>query len=128
MNFYLLFTYISAHLLGNIAHSFDLFCSWNQAIVRKVRISEIWIRGRLTCFVDSAVRYQILANIESFEFLFCSKIKVLNSCYCFCPEELNLSERFHYLGDFLCEMKAPKRIFCLWEIIIHLGFESSNKR
>ena len=47
---------------------------------------------------------------------------------CFYPEELNLSERFHYLADFLCERKTPERVFCLWQIIIHPGFVSSNMR
>ena len=43
----------SEHLLGYIAYSFDRFCSSIHAKVRKVVIGAIWIRGRLTCFVDS---------------------------------------------------------------------------
>ena len=53
-NFYLLFTSISEHLLRYIVYSFDRFCSVNTAKVRKVGISEIWIRRRLRCFGDSA--------------------------------------------------------------------------
>ena len=53
-NFYLLFTSISEHLLGYIVHcAFDRFCCSNHAKLRKVEISKIWSRGRLTCFVDS---------------------------------------------------------------------------
>ena len=44
----------SEHLLGYIAYSFNRFCSSIHAKVRKVVIGAIWIRGRLTCFVDSA--------------------------------------------------------------------------
>ena len=51
--FHLPFTSISEHLLGYIVYSFDIFCSSNHVKVRKVAISEIWIRGRLTRFMDS---------------------------------------------------------------------------
>ena len=54
--FFLLFTSISEHLLGYITYSFDRFCSSNHDKVRNVRISEIWIRGKLTCFVHSDPR------------------------------------------------------------------------
>ena len=48
--------YFYIYLLGYITYSFDRFCSSNHAKVRKDRISEIWIRWKLTCFVDSASR------------------------------------------------------------------------
>ena len=46
-------------------YSLDRFCSFNCAKVRKVGISEIWIRGMLTSFVDSEVAGKSLTARKS---------------------------------------------------------------
>ena len=63
-NFYLLFTSKSEHLQRCIAYSFDRFCSLNHTKVRKVGISEIWIRGRSTCFVNSLSNWERVGVLE----------------------------------------------------------------
>ena len=62
-NIYFLFATISEHLLGYIVYSFDRFCSSTNTKGRKVGISEIWIRGKLTCYVDSATTKTITATM-----------------------------------------------------------------